>query len=55
MLPPLLSQVDAWITRQKDSPTRPEAVRRLVEQALIGKRRSTKALRPDQLSAENDG
>jgi hypothetical protein len=29
-----LAKLDAWITRQKDGPTRPEAIRRLVEAAL---------------------
>jgi len=34
MHPPQLGAVDAWIARQADEPSRPEAVRRLVEQAL---------------------
>jgi len=32
--PPLLAKIDAWRKRQPDRPTRPEALRRLAEQAL---------------------
>ena len=32
--PKQLARLDAWIRKQADSPTRPEAVRRLLEQAL---------------------
>jgi hypothetical protein len=32
--PELLDQVDAWRRDQKDTPTRPEAIRRLVVKAL---------------------
>jgi hypothetical protein len=32
--PGSLERLDAWIARQEDEPTRPEAIRRLVEQAL---------------------
>ena len=32
--PPLLTDLDAWAERQRDAPSRPEAIRRLVEQAL---------------------
>ena len=32
--PDLLSKIDAWIARQEIRPSRPEAIRRLVEQAL---------------------
>jgi hypothetical protein len=32
--PPLLTDLDAWAKRQDDAPSRPEAIRRLVEQAL---------------------
>ena len=35
--PPLLTNIDQWIDRQKDRPSRPEAIRRLVERALAGK------------------
>lgn len=37
---PLLSALDAWRREQPDLPTRPEAVRRLVEKALGGDRKS---------------
>jgi metal-responsive CopG/Arc/MetJ family transcriptional regulator len=30
----LLDTIDAWRRRQDDLPTRPEAIRRLIEQAL---------------------
>jgi hypothetical protein len=33
-----LDNVDAWIARQADAPSRPEAIRRLVEIGLKGKR-----------------
>lgn len=32
--PPLLTDLDVWIVGQDDSPSRPEAIRRLIEQAL---------------------
>ena len=32
--PKQLARLDAWIRKQADSPTRPEAVRRLLERAL---------------------
>jgi len=32
--PPQLAALDGWISRQNDEPTRPEAIRRLVDQAL---------------------
>jgi hypothetical protein len=32
--PPLLAALDRWITQQTDGPSRPEAIRRLLEQAL---------------------
>jgi hypothetical protein len=31
LLPVLLAQLDTWIERQADSPSRPEAIRRLIE------------------------
>ena len=34
--PSPLAALDAWIARQDDEPSRPEAIRRLVEQALAG-------------------
>jgi hypothetical protein len=38
--PPLLEKIDAWSADQNDQPSRPEAIRRLTEQALKGKRKS---------------
>jgi hypothetical protein len=35
--PPLLKNLNNWIADQPDNPSRPEAIRRLVEQALAGK------------------
>ena len=35
--PSLLSGLDTWITHQAGSLSRPEAIRRLIEQALAGK------------------
>ena len=32
--PPALAQLDVWIGDQADKPSRPEAIRRLLEQAL---------------------
>jgi hypothetical protein len=32
--PPLLTNLDNWIAGQDDSPSRPEAIRRLVEKGL---------------------
>jgi hypothetical protein len=32
--PPMLTNLDDWIAQQDDAPSRPEAIRRLVEQAL---------------------
>lgn len=34
VLPPLMAKLDGWIGKQDDSPTRPEAIRRLVEKGL---------------------
>jgi hypothetical protein len=34
-----MKTLDAWIADQDDRPSRPEAIRRLVEQALKGKRK----------------
>jgi hypothetical protein len=40
LLPAKAEQVDAWAAEQEDQPSRPEAIRRLVEQALsTGKKR----------------
>jgi hypothetical protein len=38
MQPPDLSALDEWAATQKDEPSRPEAVRRLLAQALKKKR-----------------
>jgi hypothetical protein len=40
MSPPQLAAVDAWRRKQPDLPSRPEAIRRLVEQALANPKRS---------------
>jgi hypothetical protein len=34
LLPDQLASLDVWIAEQKDRPSRPEAIRRLLEQAL---------------------
>jgi hypothetical protein len=34
LVPDQLDQLDAWIARQDDEPSRPEAIRRLLAQAL---------------------
>jgi hypothetical protein len=34
VLPPLLKRIDAWAKHQDDKPTRPDAMRRLIERAL---------------------
>ena len=39
-VPEKLSTIDAWISRQEDpKPSRPEAIRRLVDQALAATRK----------------
>ena len=38
--PDMLGALDAWIARQDDRPSRPEAIRRLLEQALEEKGRA---------------
>ena len=37
--PPQLAQLDAWIAKQDDAPSRPEAIRRLLAKALGGGKR----------------
>jgi hypothetical protein len=37
LYPDLERQIDAWASKQADKPSRPEAIRRLVEKALAGK------------------
>jgi hypothetical protein len=32
------AQLDAWIAKQTDAPSRPEAIRRLIEMSLKGKK-----------------
>ena len=34
---PQLAALDAWCAGQPDAPTRPEAVRRLIRESLLGK------------------
>jgi hypothetical protein len=34
--PSLLTRLDAWVGRQEDEPSRPEAIRRLIERGLAG-------------------
>jgi hypothetical protein len=34
ILPPLLKRIDAWIAKESDKPSRPEAMRRLIERGL---------------------
>src|SRR6516164_10966514 len=38
--PPLLTNLDGWIESQRDKPSRPEAIRRLLEQSLPSKLRT---------------
>jgi hypothetical protein len=37
--PDQMKKLDEWISDQDDRPSRPEAIRRLVDQALKGKRK----------------
>ncbi len=39
LYPDLEAKLNAWIKRQADEPSRPEAIRRLVELALAAKKR----------------
>lgn len=32
---PLIEQIDAWAAKQEDAPSRSEAIRRLIEKALL--------------------
>jgi hypothetical protein len=58
--PPLLTDLDGWIRLQETRPSRPEAIRRLLEQALKsssnkeppGKRKAQKALELADRTAE---
>ena len=52
-----LAEIDAWAADQTDRPSRPEAVRRLIRQALAmrGTPAEHDGLRPEELNAENDG
>jgi hypothetical protein len=38
--PPFLAELDAWIAQQVEPLSRPEAIRRLAEQALAGNPRN---------------
>jgi hypothetical protein len=42
MQPPALAALDAWINLQDNRPSRPEAIRRLVEQALAAQPKAKK-------------
>jgi hypothetical protein len=42
LYPDLEAKLDAWRGQQGDSPSRPEAIRRLLVQALSGRRRQRK-------------
>jgi hypothetical protein len=49
-----LGRLDEWIAAQPEpKPSRPEAVRRLVEKGL-GEAKPADAIAPDQLNASND-
>jgi hypothetical protein len=37
LYPELDKQLDAWLAKQDEAPSRPEAIRRLLTQALSGK------------------
>jgi hypothetical protein len=39
LYPDLETKIDAWRVQQPDNPGRPEAIRRLLEQALQGRQR----------------
>ena len=43
--PPLLANLDKWIIDQQDAPSRPEAIRRLVERALADKGATSSPIR----------
>jgi hypothetical protein len=49
MPPDELANLDRWITKQKTQQTRPEAIRRLVEQAIA---RSSSSARPSKQKAQ---
>ena len=52
--PPDLARLDDWIFAQADpKPTRPEAVRRLVEKGL-GETETASTIAPSELNASND-
>jgi hypothetical protein len=42
LYPELERRVDAWASKQPDTPGRPEAIRRLIELALTGKSKKEK-------------
>jgi Arc/MetJ-type ribon-helix-helix transcriptional regulator len=44
MHPPMLAGLDEWIEKQKEPPSRPEAIRRLVEMALKSERRLDRSI-----------
>ena len=53
--PSFLARVDDGRRRQPDIPSRSEAIRRLVENALGVRRQSGEGIRPQDLTSENDG
>jgi hypothetical protein len=56
ILPDLLAQLDAWIAaRSHPKPSRPEAIRRLVELGLTLKPNGRRSIEVEDLNAENDG
>ena len=48
----LLASLDEWRGRQADRPSRPEAVRRLLQQSL--QQATSQSITPAQLTSEND-
>jgi hypothetical protein len=50
--PPLLTNLDDWIGSQQSRPSRPEAIRRLLEQALAGSSKRSSGKREAQKASE---
>jgi hypothetical protein len=51
--PEMISRVDDWRRKQKDLPSRAEAIRRLLDAALPG-RRGARSIPVSNLNASND-
>jgi hypothetical protein len=56
----MLGALDAWRSSQSGQPSRPEAVRQMLAEALrergyLGEGGRAKGLRPSELTSENDG